>query len=163
PATTTETSTKLAAAVGRNPLLRPLSKATPCARCIRRGRNGAIKRLRPTSFADRPTLASGVPGTTTETSTKLAAAVGRNPFIAPLSKATPCARCIRRGRNGAIKRLRPTSCGSGFGLRGHALVLEQRLQLTGLEHLAHDIAAAHELAFDVELRDGRPIGVALDA
>ena len=87
------------------------------------------------------------------------AGVGRNPFIAPLFESTPCARCIRRGRNGAIKRLRPTSCGSRFRLRGHAPVLEQRLQLTGLEHLAHDIAAAHELAFDIELRDGRPIGV----
>src|SRR5262245_8968354 len=42
---------------------------------------------------------------------------------------------------------------SGLGLRGHALVLEERLQLAGLEHLAHDVAAAHELALHVKLRN----------
>src|SRR5262249_1592268 len=52
---------------------------------------------------------------------------------------------------------------SGFGLRGHALVLEEGLQLAGLEHLAHDVAAAHKLALDVELRNGRPVGIGLDA
>ena len=33
----------------------------------------------------------------------------------------------------------------------------------GLEHLADDVAAADELALDVELRDGRPVGIGLDA
>src|SRR5580704_4089955 len=44
-----------------------------------------------------------------------------------------------------------------------ALVLEQRLQFAGLEHLAHDVAAADELALDVKLRDGRPVRIVLDA
>src|SRR5579862_2692454 len=44
-----------------------------------------------------------------------------------------------------------------------ALALEQRLQLAGLEHFAHDIAAADELALDVKLRDGWPVRIALDA
>src|SRR6266705_2827161 len=48
-------------------------------------------------------------------------------------------------------------------LHGHALVLEQALQLAGLEHLADDVAAADELALDVELRDGRPAREFLDA
>src|SRR5690606_24643418 len=41
--------------------------------------------------------------------------------------------------------------------------LEMALEFTGLEHLAHDVAAAHELALDVELGDGRPVGKDLDA
>src|SRR6266576_6351169 len=48
-------------------------------------------------------------------------------------------------------------------LHRQALFLHQRLQFTGLEHLAHDVAAADELALDVELRDGRPVRIALDA
>src|SRR5262249_23047049 len=35
--------------------------------------------------------------------------------------------------------------------------------LAGLEHLADDVAAADELALDVELRDGRPLAEVLDA
>ena len=41
--------------------------------------------------------------------------------------------------------------------------VEEGLQLAGLEHLADDVAAADELALDVKLRDGRPVGVFLDA
>src|SRR5690242_3453649 len=44
-----------------------------------------------------------------------------------------------------------------------ALLGQKTLQLAGLEHLAHDIAAADELALHVELRDGRPVRVRLDA
>jgi len=44
-----------------------------------------------------------------------------------------------------------------------AFVLQQGLQLAGLKHLAHDIAAADEFAFDIKLRDGRPIRIRLDA
>src|SRR5450755_2413312 len=40
---------------------------------------------------------------------------------------------------------------------------ERLLQLAGLVHLGHDVRAADELAVDVELWDGRPVGVALDA
>ena len=40
---------------------------------------------------------------------------------------------------------------------GDALLLEQALQLAGLEHLADDVGAADELALHVELRDGRPV------
>ena len=36
----------------------------------------------------------------------------------------------------------------GLG-RQHALFLQKRLQLAGLEHFSHDIAAAYELALDV--------------
>src|SRR5579859_1442012 len=44
-----------------------------------------------------------------------------------------------------------------------ALFGEQRLQLARLEHLHHDVAAADELALDVELRDGGPLRELLDA
>ena len=46
----------------------------------------------------------------------------------------------------------------GLGaIETHALVLQQLLQLAFLEHLTDDIAAADELALDVELGDGRPV------
>src|SRR5262245_66008380 len=53
--------------------------------------------------------------------------------------------------------------GPRFGLHREPLLLEQPLQLARLEHFADDVAAADELAFDVELRDGRPLGIGLDA
>src|SRR5688572_31202335 len=55
--------------------------------------------------------------------------------------------------------------GSGLRrLRGlDALALQQVLQLASLEHLAHDVAAADELALHIELRNGRPAGEVLDA
>src|ERR1019366_3390539 len=55
--------------------------------------------------------------------------------------------------------------GSGGGCRADrdALVGKQLLQLAGLEHLADDVAAADELALDVKLRNGRPVGIGLDA
>src|SRR5258707_14112274 len=40
---------------------------------------------------------------------------------------------------------------------------EKLLQLTGLEHFAHDVASADEFALDVELRDRGPVGVDLDS
>src|SRR5437016_930470 len=46
---------------------------------------------------------------------------------------------------------------------GHALLVEELGQLTLLEHLADDVAATHELALDVELRDRRPLREAFDA
>src|SRR5580700_7507192 len=48
-------------------------------------------------------------------------------------------------------------------LHGEALLLQQALQLAGLEHLADDVAAADELALDVKLGNGRPVGIGLDA
>ena len=39
---------------------------------------------------------------------------------------------------------------------------EHRLQLAALVHLAHDVAAADELATHVKLRDRRPVAVLLD-
>ena len=45
---------------------------------------------------------------------------------------------------------------------GDALVLQQRRQFAIGRHFAHDVAAADELAFDIELRNGRPIGELLD-
>src|SRR3954463_3653505 len=58
-----------------------------------------------------------------------------------------------------------TSAGmpSGALLDLDALVGEELLQLAGLEHLAGDVAAADELALDVELRDRRPVRIGLDA
>src|SRR5437762_2817837 len=53
--------------------------------------------------------------------------------------------------------------GRGAFLHGKALFLHQALQLARLEHLANDVAAADELALDVELRNGRPVGIGLDA
>src|SRR5688572_14437239 len=41
--------------------------------------------------------------------------------------------------------------------------LEQLLELAALVHLGHDVRASDEFAVDVELRDGRPVGVFLDA
>jgi hypothetical protein len=41
--------------------------------------------------------------------------------------------------------------------------LEQRFQFAALKHFADDVAAADEFAFDVELRDGRPVGEFLHA
>src|SRR3954447_22016493 len=37
------------------------------------------------------------------------------------------------------------------------------LQLTALVHLHHDVRVADEFAFDVQLRDGGPVAVFLDA
>src|SRR6266567_8215768 len=51
----------------------------------------------------------------------------------------------------------------GAGLDRNALVLEEVLQLAGLEHLADDVAAADELTLHVELRDRRPLRIGLDA
>src|SRR5258705_5192652 len=45
---------------------------------------------------------------------------------------------------------------------GKSFFDEQLLQLTGLEHFAHDVASADEFALDVELRDRGPVGVDLD-
>src|SRR5262245_64800682 len=52
---------------------------------------------------------------------------------------------------------------SDRGVDRDALVSKQLLQLAGLEHFADDVAAADELALDVELRDGRPVRIGLDA
>src|SRR6185312_1908735 len=49
------------------------------------------------------------------------------------------------------------------GARIDALVLEEGAELPRLEHLADDVAAADELAFDIELRNGRPAREILDA
>src|ERR1700674_47416 len=94
-----------------------------------------------------------------------------------------CARCGRRfgssekctaarsgARNAKAARRRPSISSrlrSLLRLRalahGDAFVLEHGRELPSLEHLADDVAAADELALDVELRDRRPVGVGLDA
>src|SRR6185312_2263160 len=48
-------------------------------------------------------------------------------------------------------------------LGGPGCARDQLLQLARLVHLAHDVAAADELAVHVELRDGGPVRVLLDA
>src|SRR5688572_11046207 len=52
---------------------------------------------------------------------------------------------------------------SGRGAAQHALFIQQGLQLPRLEHLAHDVAAADELALHVQLGDGGAVAEALDA
>src|SRR4030088_1647853 len=52
---------------------------------------------------------------------------------------------------------------SGRGSDRNALVGKQLLQFAGLEHLADDVAAADELALDVELRNRWPVRIGLDA
>src|SRR6266550_3670526 len=49
------------------------------------------------------------------------------------------------------------------GADGDALLLEDLPQFAGLVHLADNIAAANELALDVELRNRRPVREFLDA
>src|SRR5262245_20667669 len=44
-----------------------------------------------------------------------------------------------------------------------ALAVQQVAQFARGEHLADDVAAADELALDIELRDGRPLAEVLDA
>ncbi|CVI61865.1 hypothetical protein AGR9A_Cc80122 [Agrobacterium salinitolerans str. Hayward 0363] len=52
---------------------------------------------------------------------------------------------------------------SGRAADADTLFLEVALQFAGLEHLSYDVTAADEFALDVELRDGWPIGIVLDA
>src|ERR1700693_3497845 len=46
---------------------------------------------------------------------------------------------------------------------GEAFFLDEVVQFARLEHFADDVAAADELALDVELGNRRPVGVGLDA
>src|SRR5690606_9675218 len=43
------------------------------------------------------------------------------------------------------------------------LLVEKLLQFAGLKHLPHDVAAADEFTLHIELRNGRPVAVDLDA
>ncbi len=47
--------------------------------------------------------------------------------------------------------------------RIESLDSQRLLQLAGFEHLLHDVAAAHEFAIHVQLRDRRPARELLDA
>ena len=61
-------------------------------------------------------------------------------------------------------RLSPRGSGRQLGaVVGDALRSSSCCSSPASEHLADDVAAADELALDVELRDGRPVGEALDA
>src|SRR5262245_17196805 len=57
---------------------------------------------------------------------------------------------------------RPARASRVRGLGLDALGFKKLLQLALLVHFAHDVAAAHELALDVKLWNGRPIGEGLD-
>ena len=89
---------------------------------------------------------------------------GANPWPGDDGQATT-ARGRRPGDDGRGRR--PGDDGQDGGLRRlavcDALLRQQRLQFAGLEHLHDDVAAADELALDVELRDGRPLRELLDA
>merc|ERR1712196_344305 len=49
------------------------------------------------------------------------------------------------------------------GRFGDLLVVHHLLKLASLEHLHHDIATADEFALHIELGNGRPVRIALDA
>src|SRR5450830_802316 len=64
-----------------------------------------------------------------------------------------------------MRRLR--SCAEGKGAAVVAVkaesALEQGLQFARFVHFAQDVGAADEFTVDVQLRDGRPVGIFLDA
>src|SRR5262249_25683025 len=67
-----------------------------------------------------------------------------------------CAACPRKGR----RRWGMTASLGDAGLdlnRRRLLDAEQRRELARLVHLAHDVAAADQLALDEQLRDRRPV------
>src|SRR5215471_9994733 len=72
-------------------------------------------------------------------------------------------RSVGPAREGVDARERRAASGWSLIPHRNALLLEQPLQLTGLEHLPHDIAAAQKLALHIELRDCRPLSITLDA
>ena len=45
----------------------------------------------------------------------------------------------------------------------NALVMDELMQLARLEHLSHDVAAAHEFALHIQLGNCWPVGKGLDA
>ena len=51
----------------------------------------------------------------------------------------------------------------GWLLAGDPLVRQMRREFARLEHFPDNVAAAKELAFDVKLRDRRPVGKILDS
>ncbi len=61
-------------------------------------------------------------------------------------------RCSSRRRSSATVRVQAS----------RARLLQQRLEFAGAIHLGHDVAAADELALDVELRVGGPVRVRLE-
>src|SRR5512145_1926036 len=69
----------------------------------------------------------------------------------------------RRATGGPARTDQLQDCGDLGGGLDHALLGEELLQLARLEHLGDDIAAADELALDEQLRNGRPVGIFLDA
>src|SRR5262249_39084224 len=86
--------------------------------------------------------------------------------MARRAKVRAASRCIAASPSAICRwrRIRSTRrVRLGGGGERDALVLHQLLKFAGLEHLADDIAAADELALDVELRDGRPLAEFLDA
>jgi hypothetical protein len=56
-----------------------------------------------------------------------------------------------------------TRLGLGWLLAGDPLVRQMRREFARLEHFPDNVAAADELAFDVKLRDRRPVGKFLDS
>ena len=81
-------------------------------------------------------------------------------YIGPGRSANETARCSPTPAPSGCWRA-PCPPESGRPLRRlgvHAASLEQLAQLARAVHLAHDVAAADELALHVELRDGRPAG-----
>src|SRR3974390_1280799 len=57
----------------------------------------------------------------------------------------------------------PRASSPGLTVQRDPCVGQHRRELARLEHLARDVAAAHEFTLDIELRYGRPVGVFLDS
>src|SRR5690606_15198151 len=79
-----------------------------------------------------------------------------------------CKAFVSRSTPTASARTRPsaTACsapGSWTRISEPDSATDERCKLPPLVHLAHDVAAADELSVDVDLGDGRPVGVGLDA
>jgi hypothetical protein len=52
---------------------------------------------------------------------------------------------------------------AGAGRSDNAFFTQEFLQFSRFEHFGGDVAAADEFAFDIKLRNGRPVGILLDA
>ena len=64
------------------------------------------------------------------------------------------------GTVSAVRQRSPARGISAVFRRGR---IQHRLQLIVDIHLAHDVATADKLSADIQLRNGRPVGVDLDA
>src|SRR5471032_2933244 len=119
----------------------PLATEAPTSRtlCTTWASASTSRRCKPVSWCSVRTAASETIRCVSTLGVCCNCCSRRTPYTAPV--APVMAIMIRRGRSG----------------------IQQGLQFAGLEHLVHDVRTADELALDVELRNGRPVRVVLDA